>query len=173
MKSERQLAKELGMSRISLWRCKQLAEVPEDLLEEYLAECRREQKKPSIRVIVNQWRAQLGQNELRGGSQRCPNCGHRFGGSRAGQSKITTDVEQACERAVLETIYSMRHQMERGFMEVGRVTAAKLDPDDTAPLLMKVAAEERFQQVAVLLLDRLVNRKKHRRNNAGKTEKLD
>ena len=127
VKSERQLAKELGISRIALWRCKQLADNPEDLFEEYLGECSREHKKISTAEIINHWRAQQGRQKLSGGGQRCPNCGHRFGGSRARQSKEYAVEDPACERAVSQTIYLMRNQLDRPFADIGPVTVARLD----------------------------------------------
>jgi hypothetical protein len=76
-KSERQLAKLLGLSRMRLWRAKVAARIPEPLLER-LSKARRAGliKALSMKSLAAIGRALQDGELLRGEVARCPNCGH-------------------------------------------------------------------------------------------------
>lgn len=73
--SQARTARLLGISRTELWRWAQMAELPEDLFERLLAECRKTGTKPTTKGLANVAMALRGASAIEE-TERCPCCGH-------------------------------------------------------------------------------------------------
>ncbi len=88
--SERRMAKLFGISRARLWRWKLMAEIPEELFEQLLAETNHV---PSTKELANVARALNGHGPSHD-AERCPHCGEVLrvrGRWRPGTAKIVND----------------------------------------------------------------------------------
>ena len=73
-KSQRQLARELGVNRTELWRWMLLAEIPEAEFERLLAEFRSRGAMPSLRALADYARRYRG-DWIPEDIEHCPHCG--------------------------------------------------------------------------------------------------
>jgi hypothetical protein len=87
-KSERHLANLLGLSRMRLWRCRMMAQIPEPLSERLSAAGYRS------RTLAAIGRALQDGELLRGEVECCPNCGHKL--------RVRPDIPQAAIKIVVD-----------------------------------------------------------------------
>jgi hypothetical protein len=93
-KSERQIAKLLGLSRTHIWRIKMMANIPESLLNRLFAARSAGTIPLSTKSLAAIGRCLKDGELLRGEIECCPNCGH--------QLRVRPDVSPAAMKIVAD-----------------------------------------------------------------------